>query len=99
MNAKADPPVVGIGASAGGVNALQAFFKALPDSPNAAFVVVVHLDPKHRSELAAILAGRTAMPVTQVEGSERLQNNHVYVIAPNCSLNPTSRIRPRKSRY
>ncbi|PPQ34737.1 CheR family methyltransferase [Rhodopila globiformis] len=87
MDIEADPPVVGIGASAGGINALQAFFQALPNAPNAAFVVVVYLDPEYRSELANILASRTAMPVTQVEGSVRLQNNHVYVIAPNCSLN------------
>src|SRR3954447_17031464 len=86
MDTEADPLVVGIGASAGGINALQAFFQALPDAPNAAFVVVVHLDPEYRSELASILSTRTSMPVTQVEGTVQLQNNHVYVIAPNCDL-------------
>src|SRR5215467_13107825 len=80
------PPIVGIGASAGGVKALQSFFEALPDEPNAAFVVVVHLDPEFRSQLADILAARTAMPVTQVDQSAKLENNCVYVIAPNRRL-------------
>ena len=80
------PPIVGIGASAGGIKALQAFFEALPDEPNAAFVVVVHLDPGFRSQLADILAARTAMPVTQVDQTAKLENNCVYVIAPNRRL-------------
>src|ERR1051326_3992919 len=86
MEAEQDPPIVGIGASAGGVKALQDFFEALPDSPNAAFVVIIHLDPDARSELASILAGKTRMPVTQVEDSDKLCANHVYVIAPNRRL-------------
>jgi two-component system, chemotaxis family, CheB/CheR fusion protein len=64
MRPDSDPPIVGIGASAGGVTGLQSFFEALSDEPNAAFVVVVHLDPKFRRQLASILATRTAMPVT-----------------------------------
>lgn len=86
MRPDSDPPIVGIGASAGGVKALQTFFEALPDEPNAAFVVVVHLDPEFRSQLASILSSRTSMPVVQVEGTEKLENNHVYVIAPNSRL-------------
>jgi two-component system CheB/CheR fusion protein len=86
MKPDLDPPIVGIGASAGGVAALQSFFEALPNEPNAAFVVVVHLDPKFRSQLAGILASRTAMPVAQVEGTAKLENNHVYVIAPDSRL-------------
>lgn len=82
----ADPPIVGIGASAGGVRALQAFFETLPAETGAAVVVIVHLDPEARSELANILATRTAMPVTQVEDRTRLKANNVYVIAPNRRL-------------
>jgi two-component system, chemotaxis family, CheB/CheR fusion protein len=78
--------IVGIGASAGGVQALQTFFEALPDEPDAAFVVVVHLDPEFRSQLASILGSRTAMPVAQVEKTMRLENNHVYVIPPDRRL-------------
>jgi chemotaxis response regulator CheB len=86
MGPDSDPPIVGIGASAGEVKAVQSFFEALPDDPSAAFVVVVHLDPELRSQLPNILASRTSMPVIQVEQTERLQSNHVYVIAPNSRL-------------
>ncbi|WP_158742461.1 chemotaxis protein CheB [Acidisphaera sp. L21] len=78
--------VVGIGASAGGVQALQAFFEALPDRVGAAFVVIMHLDPHARSEMVAILAMRTSMPVWQVGGTLRLEADNVYVIAPNSQL-------------
>ncbi|MBV8795350.1 MAG: chemotaxis protein, partial [Hyphomicrobiales bacterium] len=79
-------PTVGIGTSAGGVHALQMFFDSLPDDVDAAFVVVVHLDPGHQSELPAILAARTRMPVAQVLGRVRLEPRHVYVIPPNRQL-------------
>jgi two-component system, chemotaxis family, CheB/CheR fusion protein len=79
-----EPVIVTIGASAGGVTALQRFFEELPDIPiGAAFVVVVHLDPDHRSELPQILSSRTKMPVTQVSGEEHLEADHVYVIPPD----------------
>ena len=74
---------VAIGTSAGGVRALQMFFESLPDEVEAAFVVVLHLDPEHHSELPSILATRTKMPVTQVAGREQLQPGRVYVIPPN----------------
>src|SRR5215813_11887895 len=83
------PPIVAIGASAGGVRALQEFFAALPESTGAAFVVIVHLDPQHRSELPKILAGRTKMPVVQVENREKLKADHVYVIPPDRRLQIT----------
>src|SRR5947207_1547934 len=75
-------PVVGIGASAGGVKALQTLFEALPGPLNAAFVVIVHLDPNRQSELAGILARATPMSVIQVSESMQLEPNHVYVIPP-----------------
>ncbi|HEX3993514.1 MAG TPA: chemotaxis protein CheB [Acetobacteraceae bacterium] len=86
MRQDSDPPIVGIGASAGGVMALQSFFEALPDEPEAAFVVVIHLAPEFRSQLASILATRTPMPVVQIEQAMRLEKNHVYVIAPDSRL-------------
>ena len=79
-------PTVGIGTSAGGVHALQMFFESLPDKVDAAFVVIVHLDPEHQSELPNILATRTKMPVAQVGGRERIHPGHVYVIPPNRQL-------------
>ena len=79
-------PVVGIGASAGGIKALQKFFELVPPKTGAAFVVIVHLDPKHRSELPQILASRNAMPVKQVTSSAPLAANCIYVIPPDREL-------------
>ena len=78
--------VAAIGASAGGVQALQNFFTALPNDTGAAFVVVVHLDPEHRSELVNIIAARTRMPVIEVGTQQHVQANHVYVIPPDRRL-------------
>ena len=80
------PVIVAMGASAGGVQALQNFFSVMPKDTGAAFIVVVHLDPQHRSELSAIVATRTTMPVVQVEKSARIKANHVYVIPPDRRL-------------
>jgi two-component system, chemotaxis family, CheB/CheR fusion protein len=80
------PVIVAIGASAGGTQALQSFFAALPADTGAAFVVVVHLDPQHRSEMPAILATRTRMPVVQIGERTRVEANHVYVIPPDRRL-------------
>ena len=82
------PPVtvVGIGASAGGVQALEKLFDALPSDLGAAFVVILHLDPHVRSELANILANHTAMPVAQVGGPQKLEKDRVYVIPPGREL-------------
>src|SRR5581483_3283706 len=59
-----EPVIVAIGASAGGIRALQSFFSVVPADTGAAFVVVVHLDPEHRSEMPNILASYTRMPVS-----------------------------------
>jgi two-component system CheB/CheR fusion protein len=85
-NGKEAPVIVAIGASAGGVQALQNFFGLIPDDTGATFIVVVHLDPQRRSELSAIVAAKTSMPVVQVETSARLEANHVYVIPPDRRL-------------
>jgi two-component system CheB/CheR fusion protein len=78
--------IVAIGASAGGIPALQSFFSGIPQNTGAAFIVVLHLDPQHRSELSAVVAARTKMPVVQVEKTARLEPNHVYVIPPDRRL-------------
>lgn len=83
---EANPIIVGIGASAGGIKALQDFFEALPETTGAAYIVIVHLAPDVQSELAAVLATRTPMPVVQVSGSEKLRANRVYVIPPDRRL-------------
>ncbi|MEJ2032536.1 MAG: chemotaxis protein CheB, partial [Deltaproteobacteria bacterium] len=79
-------PVVGIGASAGGLDALSKFFQAMPADSGIAFVVVQHLDPHHKSLMADLLAKHTAMEVVQAETSMPVEPNHVYVIAPNTYL-------------
>src|SRR5262245_18824673 len=66
-----EPVIVAMGASAGGIRALQTFFGSIPPDTGAAYVVVVHLDPERRSELANILATRTKMPVVQDRKSTR----------------------------
>jgi len=80
------PVIVAIGASAGGVQALQHFFSEIPAKTGAAFVVVLHLDPQRHSELSSIVAARTAMRVTQVENNAHLEADHVYVIPPDRRL-------------
>lgn len=75
-------PVVGLGASAGGLEALQAFFDHTPPDIGMAFVVILHLSPEYESQAAALLQARTAMPVTQVTDAVSLAPNHVYVIPP-----------------
>src|SRR5579875_1198527 len=84
-------PICGIGASAGGLEALQKFFAALPNDLGLAYVVIVHLAPDRKSELPAILARWTSMPVIQVGDSDKalLVANHVYVIAPDRKLEIT----------
>jgi len=78
--------VVGIGASAGGVEALEALFRSMPHSINAAFVVVTHLGSNRESLLAEIIARHTSMPVLPAANGERLQPNHVYVLPSDSVL-------------
>ena len=79
-------PIVGIGASAGGLHALQGFFDAIPAAPGIAFVVVQHLDPTHKSETAELLRRHARLPVVQVTDNERVEVDRVYVIPPNSEL-------------
>jgi two-component system CheB/CheR fusion protein len=78
--------VVGLGASAGGVAALQQFFTDMPPNSELAFVVVMHLSPEHESNLAGVIAQKTSMPVMQVQEPVKVKPNHVYVIPPNHQL-------------
>ena len=79
-------PMVGLGGSAGGIAALQAFFEATPAETGLAFVVVMHLAADHESLLAPILQRSTTMPVHQVRDSARVEANHVYVIPPGKTI-------------
>lgn len=79
-------PICGVGASAGGVKALQALFRELPVDLGIAYVVVLHLSPDHPSQMSEILATVTSMPVHQVTDTPELHANCVYVIAPDREL-------------
>lgn len=79
-------PIVGIGASAGGLSAYSSLLKALPADTGMAYVLVQHLDPKHDSMLPELLGRTTAMPVQEIRDDMAVQPNHVYVMPPNHSL-------------
>lgn len=81
-----DFPVVGIGASAGGLEALQQFFENMPNDNGMAFVVVQHLDPTHTGMMPELLQRITAMKVFQASDGLKVKPNCVYVIPPNKSL-------------
>jgi len=79
-------PIVGIGASAGGVEALEGLFRAMPADSGIAFVVVTHLAPKRESMLPEILARDTRMPVLTAEHDQSVRRNHVYVAPADAVL-------------
>jgi two-component system, chemotaxis family, CheB/CheR fusion protein len=81
-----DFPVVGIGASAGGLDAFEKFFTHMQPTSGMAFVLVQHLDPNHESMLAELIQRYTRMKVMQVTDSLRMKPNHVYIIPPNKDL-------------
>ncbi|MGB8296023.1 MAG: chemotaxis protein CheB [Polyangia bacterium] len=78
--------VVGLGASAGGLEPLQEFLEHVPVASGLVFAVVQHLDPHHPSMLAELLARHTAMPVLQASDGLAAETDHVYVIAPGTLL-------------
>jgi two-component system CheB/CheR fusion protein len=79
-------PIVGVGASAGGLQSFERLLKELPKSTGMAFVLVQHLDPTHASRLTEILSHSTTMPVAEARHGMRVLPNHVYVIPPNRSM-------------
>ncbi len=79
-------PIVGIGASAGGLEAFRSLLQALPAKTGMAFVLVQHLDPEHESLLTRLLSHATRMPVMEVTEGVAVEPDHVYVIPPNKAL-------------
>ncbi len=79
-------PIVGIGASAGGIQALESFFEAVEPDSGMAYVVIQHLSPDHTSMLGSILTRRARIPVKEVEDGDTVRANHAYVIAPGYTL-------------
>ena len=78
--------IAGIGASAGGLEALERFFDSLPDTPGMAFVVVQHLSPDFKSLMDELLARHTSMPIHLVENEMVVEANHVYLIPPRMEM-------------
>ena len=76
-------PIVGLGASAGGLEAFEQFFRSVPPDSGMAFVLVSHLDPSHASILTEILQRTTTMPVVEAQDQMAVAPNGVYVIPPN----------------
>ena len=79
-------PIVGIGASAGGLEAFTQLLAHLPEKTGMAFVLVQHLDPAHESQLAELLSKATRLPVTEVTDGMAVSPDHVYVIPPNANM-------------
>jgi two-component system CheB/CheR fusion protein len=79
-------PIVGIGASAGGLEAIQKFFTNMPSDSGMAFVVVQHLDPTHESMLSELVSKHTQMEVSQVRDGQDVEKDKVYIIPPNYDM-------------
>jgi two-component system CheB/CheR fusion protein len=78
--AKANFPIVAVGASAGGLDAITKLIDALPKSPGMAFILIQHLDPTHKSLMAELLAKHTPMPVIEATDGTAIEVDHVYTI-------------------
>ncbi len=92
--------VVGVGASAGGLEALENFFSHCPTDTGAAFIVVQHLSPDHKSMMNNLLARHTDMPVQIAEDGTRIQPNEIYLIPPGNILSIEGdrlQVRPKRS--
>ena len=85
-------PIVGIGASAGGLEALELFLRSVPQGSGMAFVIVQHLDPTHKGVMPELLQRATAMEVVQVKDRTRVEPDRVYVIPPNKDMSIMHRV-------
>jgi two-component system, chemotaxis family, CheB/CheR fusion protein len=85
-------PIVGIGASAGGLEAFTAFLKALSPHPGMSLILVPHLDPSRESAFTQILARATSIPVLEAQNGMRVQPDHIYVIPPNGDMTMRGRV-------
>jgi two-component system CheB/CheR fusion protein len=97
-----DFPIVGIGASAGGLDACRKLVGALPADNGMAFILVQHLDPSHESMMVDLLAGHTSMTVRQATDGMPLERDHLYVIPPGTYLsvgNGTLRLSQPQARH
>src|ERR1700730_9940753 len=79
-------PIVGIGGSAGGLEAVTELLRHLPPDPGLAILLVMHLEPHHKSHLADILNQRETIPVKEAAEGMAVQVDHVYLIPPNKNM-------------
>ncbi|MEI7610592.1 MAG: chemotaxis protein CheB, partial [Rhodospirillaceae bacterium] len=79
-------PVVGLGASAGGLDAFRRFFETVPADSGMAYILIQHLDPTHESMMVGLLTGHAPMAVRQAADGMLVEPNQVYVIAPGTYL-------------
>src|SRR5450631_1796676 len=82
-------PVVGIGASAGGLDAFKKLIKAIPEDSGMAYILVQHLDPAHESILSDLLQKVTQIPVQQITDNIEVEPDHIYIIPSNKLLTAT----------
>jgi two-component system, chemotaxis family, CheB/CheR fusion protein len=97
-----DFPIVGIGASAGGLDACKKLVSALPAETGMAFILIQHLDPTHESMMVDLLAGHTPMTVLQASNGMAIRREHLYVIPPGTYLsvaNGTLHVSPPQVRH
>ena len=76
-------PVVGVGASAGGLEAFKRLIRAIPDSSGMAFILVQHLEPNHESMLTEILQKSTTIPIEEITNNVHVESDHIYIIPSN----------------
>jgi two-component system CheB/CheR fusion protein len=79
-------PIVGVGASAGGLEALQDFFDNMAETPGVAFVVIQHLSPDYKSFMSELLARHTSIPIEVATDNVTIKNNHIYMIPPKMNI-------------
>ncbi|MGB8353172.1 MAG: chemotaxis protein CheB [Chthoniobacteraceae bacterium] len=79
-------PIVGVGASAGGLEAFSNLLRALPKNPGLAIVFIEHLDPHRESQLVPILTRETTMKVSEALHGMKIERDHVYIIPPNANI-------------
>lgn len=79
-------PIVGVGASAGGLEALQDFFDNMQDEPGVAFVIIQHLSPDYKSFMSELLGRHTNIPIEVATDNVTIENNHIYMIPPKMNM-------------
>src|ERR1700736_1544252 len=82
-------PVIGVGASAGGLDAFKKLLKAIPEDSGMAYILVQHLDPRHDSILSDLLQKVTKIPVQEISDNIHVEPDHIYIIPSNKLLTAT----------